>query len=115
MTQIKEGDKLYVITRSDLSPGYRIAQSCHAAIQFVIEHNSVSSDWITISNYIAVLELPGESDLKHLIKKAYENKIPTSIFMEPDLSNEITAIALCPGEASKKLCSNIPLALKKMF
>jgi hypothetical protein len=34
------------------------------------------------------------------------------VFREPDINNEITAIAVEPSEKSRKLCSNLPLALK---
>jgi len=46
-------------------------------------------------------------------QKASDRGIKISIFREPDLNNEITAIALDPSEASTKLVSNLPLALKE--
>ncbi len=60
-----------------------------------------------------MLSVADESELLKLIKKADENNIKYSIFFEPDLKYEITAIALEPGLISKKLCSKIKLALKK--
>ncbi|MEB4918415.1 hypothetical protein RXP95_29890, partial [Pseudomonas aeruginosa] len=41
-----------------------------------------------------------------------EKNISFSIFIEPDINNQVTAIAIAPGEAATKLCSSIPLALK---
>lgn len=39
-------------------------------------------------------------------------EIKLSVFREPDIDNQITAIALEPGTQTKKLCSNIKLALR---
>jgi hypothetical protein len=36
-----------------------------------------------------------------------------SIFREPDFDNQVTAIAIEPGENGKKFCSSLPLALKE--
>jgi hypothetical protein len=41
-----------------------------------------------------------------------EQGIRFSVFKEPDIDNQITAIALEPGSKSKKICSNLSLALK---
>ena len=38
--------------------------------------------------------------------------IPVSYFLEPDLGNEMTAIAFQGSEKASKLTSSIPLALK---
>lgn len=53
-----------------------------------------------------------ESDLNKLIEKALLNNIKFSVFREPDIDNQITAITLEPSLISKKLCSNLKLALK---
>lgn len=64
------------------------------------------------SNYIAVLNVSGEDELIKIIEKASLQDIKYSIFREPDIDNQITAIAISPGPKSKKLCSNLRLALK---
>lgn len=65
-----------------------------------------------ISNYIAILQVDNEIKLIELIEKASSRDMAIAIFKEPDMDNKITAVALEPGEKSKKLCSNYKLALK---
>jgi len=36
------------------------------------------------------------------------------LFFEPDIGNQLTAIALEPSERAGKLTSNLPLALKDL-
>lgn len=110
--QIKEGDKLYIITRADLEPGYQAVQSIHAAIQFKFEHPEISVNWFENSNYLGLLSVANEGELVALTERAKELGISYSIFREPDIDNQITAIALAPGQKSKKLCSRFPLALR---
>lgn len=90
-----------------------IAQSCHAMSSFQSENTDVYSQWFERSNYLAVLSVKDEQSLLHLIDKASKRNIKYSIFFEPDLKYEITAIALEPGKESKKLCSGLRLALKE--
>jgi peptidyl-tRNA hydrolase len=101
-----------VITRSDLENGYQAVQSIHAAIQFKFEHPEISKDWFEQSNYLGLLSVLNEQDLLRLIERAQTEGIKHSIFREPDIDDQITAIALEPGSKSKKLCSNLKLALK---
>jgi len=63
--------------------------------------------------YLAVLSAQDENSLKQLIKKAKEKDIKMSIFREPDINNAITAITLEPSDATRKLTSSLPLALKE--
>lgn len=109
--QIKEGDKLYVITRSDLDPGYQAVQSMHALRQFTAEHPEVDQEWFERSNYLGLLSVKSEVELKNLMELAEQRDIKFSIFREPDIEDQITAIALAPGPKTKKLCSRLPLAL----
>jgi len=101
------------VTREDLAPGYQIAQSCHALRQFSEEHPEVDKEWFNKSNYIACLSAKDEGSLIKLIGRCEERGIRFSIFFEPDLDYQITAVALEPGISSKKLCSNFKLALNK--
>ena len=87
-------------------------QSIHAAIQFKFEHPEISINWFEKSNYLGLLSVENEGELIKLAEQAKELGISYSIFREPDIDNQITAIALAPGPKSKKLCSRLPLALK---
>lgn len=110
--QIKSGDKLYVITRSDLEPGYQAVQSMHALRQFTAEHPEIDRLWFDQSNYLGLLSVANETELYQLMEQAQMQGIEFSIFREPDIGDQITAIAIAPGAKSKKLCSKLPLALK---
>ena len=76
------------------------------------DNRDIAEDWMSNSDYIVILNIENEDKLTHLIGQASAANIRTSIFREPDINNQITAIALSPGSQSKKLCSNLPLALK---
>jgi hypothetical protein len=101
-----------VITRSDLEPGYQAVQSMHALRQFTAEHPEIDREWFDKSNYLGLLSVSNECELVRLIEQAASYDIKFSIFREPDIGDEITAIALAPGPKAKKLCSNLKLALR---
>lgn len=108
-----QNDKLYVVTRSDLSNGYQAVQGMHAAIQFIFEHKEVVCDWYQTSNYLGFLSVANESELAQLAEQAERHNIRFSVFREPDINDQVTAIALEPGAKSKKLCNKLKLALKE--
>lgn len=102
-----------VITRKDLSPGYQAVQAAHAAIEFQHEHPEIAKQWNTESKYLVFLSVPNEQSLLKLLIKAQDCNLNYSAFYEPDIGNQLTAIAIEPSEKSMKLCSNIPLALNE--
>lgn len=102
-------EKLRIITRSDLPLSYQAVQSGHAGIQFQYEHPELAKNWYTNSNYLIFLSVKNEDELNRLIKKAKLKNIKLSIFKEPDIGNQITAITLEPCQDSKKITSNIKL------
>lgn len=59
------------------------------------------------------MSVADEKELNKLIELALINNLKISVFKEPDIDNEITAIAIQPGDTSKKLLRNIPLGLKE--
>ncbi len=84
----------------------------HALRQFTAEHPEIDRLWFEQSNYLGLLSVANEIELYNLVERAQSQGIQVSIFREPDVGDQITAIALAPGTRSKKLCSNLALALK---
>ena len=103
--------KLVVITRQDLSAGYQAVQSAHAAIEFQHEHPEIAKQWNTESKYLVFLSVPNEQSLLHLLEKIKIRELKHSVFREPDINNQVTAIAVEPSERTMKLTSNLPLTL----
>ena len=99
------------MVRNDLPAGLQLAQSCHVTFSFSQEYPEETKYWMDSSNYICCLSVQNEQELHKIIEKALLNNIRFSIFKEPDIGNQITAIALEPGQNTKKLCSNLKLAL----
>jgi hypothetical protein len=64
------------------------------------------------SEYICILEIDNEQELVNLLEAAIEKNVPSASFNEPDFDNSLTAIALAPGQISKKLCSRLKLAMQ---
>ena len=110
-TQINCHSKLITVARQDITPGYQAVQAAHAAIEFQHNHPTIAKEWHECSKYLVFLSIPNEQCLKDLIVKADAKQIKYSVFREPDIDNEITAVAFEPSEAAKKLCSKYPLML----
>lgn len=110
---IKRGDKLYLITREDIPPGYQAVQSCHAIRQFTAEHPEIDVEWFTASNYLALLSVANERELMRLLVIADDHGLRTSAFREPDIDGQITAIAIEPHSKTAKICGHLPLALSE--
>lgn len=104
--------KLVTVTRKDLTPAQQSVQSTHVALDFIIANPAIAENWHS-SNYLICLAVSNETDLKRLIEKCSMKDLEFSIFREPDLNNEITAICIEPSEETQKLVSNLPLMLKQ--
>jgi hypothetical protein len=104
-------DKLYLIVRADLAPGLQAAQLVHAMRQWVEEYPRDDRKWFDNSNTVALLALPNEAALGVLLGQAQRFGIPAAAFREPDLDNQLTALAL--GPQAKRLTRNIPPAFRK--
>lgn len=102
--------KLYVITRSDLEPGLEGAQACHAVATYCLRHTDEAFDWTQDENLIW-LSTPNKEALEELVHKLKEAGILTATFHEPDVGNELTAVAA--REEATPFVSSLPCALRR--
>lgn len=87
-------------------------QSTHAAINFTFEHPSRAGPWFHQSNYLVLLEAKDETQLKKLIENCEKQQLAYTAFREPDIGNEVTAIAIEPSPETQKLVAKLPLLFK---
>ena len=106
-------EKLYVVVRNDLAPGLQIAQACHVVREFAEEWKRLEREWYLQSKNVAILQVPGEEELRALYDRADALGVACSSFQEPDLDNAMTAIAL-GGDGAQRLTSSLPLALRQL-
>lgn len=85
----------------------------HALREFVQVHPQIDRDWYQFSNTLALLSVPTLEDLTDLRATAGLRGIPYAEFREPDLRDELTAVALAPGSDTSKLCRSLALALRR--
>ena len=114
MKQISSTEKLRVVTRRDLQLRTQAVQSGHAAIDFIFQHPVEASNWHKESNYLAFLTVADEAELIKLISRAILGGIKHTVFREPDLDNQITAVAFEASEEAKRLTSSCPLLGKEV-
>lgn len=101
-------EKLYIITRSDLPPGLRSAQLIHAFREFQELHPEIERSWYRNSNNIVTLEVSDEAALRALCSLALEQDIEFASFLEEDLNDQMTAIAMAP--CAKRHLRRLPKA-----
>lgn len=96
--------------RSDLTDGYRLVQTAHAIADFATEHRQQFEAWKKGSNYLCCLEID-KVRLGRLIDHLELLNIKCTVFREPDIGNQITAICVeaLPQDIHKKLFKNLKL------
>src|SRR4051812_27183786 len=104
---------MYVIINDGLPPGAQAAQAVHAAFDFCYEHPRLAYDWHEDSNYLVLLAAPSEADLLVLARRAHDANLAYTLIREPDYNDQVTAIVLAAGLTARRLCSNLPLALRE--
>lgn len=108
-------EKLYIITRRDLTPGLQCAQVAHAAFQFAYEHRPLAAQWLQESNFVVILSVENEIALTEFGKHIESHHIPVTWFTEPDIEDQVTAIALAPSPKTVELCADLPLAMRELM
>jgi len=79
---------------------------------FFVEHHQISNYWYN-DPYLAQLSVENEEELYSLISKLEKNHLKFVVFREPDIRNQITAIAIEPSDKTRRLTSSLPLMLKE--
>lgn len=90
-----------------------MAQTAHAMAHFFAKHLQIALEWERDSNYLVIVSAPNEGLLLGLETTCWGLSLEHYLVREPDLDNEATAIALAPGDAARRMCSQLPLALKE--
>lgn len=103
-------DKLYLIVRQDLLPCQQAVQAAHAMRQWSEDHPAEDRAWFQDSNTLALLGVPTGLELGVILEQALLRGFPVAAFREPDLGNELTALAL--GPQGKCLTKRLQLALQ---
>lgn len=106
----KHEDKLYLVTHADLSAGYQTAQTAHVVAEFIMQQPEIAQRWHKISNSVIVLETENAKKLTELKTSAETLGLTVVLFREPDLGDEITALAFAPGAKTREFLSNLPCA-----
>lgn len=94
-----------------MTPGYQIPQTAHALADAARAHPERFARWHEESNYLIVLATESAVALSELYSRALTN--PNLIlvpFYEPDLGDELTAIAFLPSKETARFLANLPLA-----
>lgn len=99
--------------RNDLSPGLQAAQAVHAAVEFCVSDPETAARWHRESNFLVVVSVADEFALAALLRQAGDAGVQAHPVREPDIGDELTAIAFEPGAGARKLCAELPLALKE--
>ena len=102
-----------MITHNELPADYQIPQAMHAAMEFSQQFKEECASWHFRSNSVIVLAAKNDKELWEFSQKLKREGLKFSEFREPDIGNELTAIAIVPNERAKKMCSNFPLAGRK--
>ena len=95
--------KLYAVGRRDLPPGLRAAQLGHACIHWVLKFGKPPDN-------LVLVETEDREALEALRDALRAEDIPLVEFHEPDLNDELTALAVDPS--GWKRLSELPLAFR---
>ncbi|HJS83807.1 MAG TPA: peptidyl-tRNA hydrolase [Nitrososphaera sp.] len=97
--------------RGDLPPGDQIAQAIHASVCFAMKYPHESNAWNDTSGVLVVVNVRNEDHLLDIADMVYWNKVPYTLFWEPDLSDHTALAAVLSAEQAKKYAKGLPLAL----
>lgn len=84
----------------------------HAGISHAIKWGDSILDWEEDSNSLVVLTVADEAELLLFRDLLYNDESRFTEFFEPDIGNQLTAVAVFPGEIGLAYLKKLPLCLK---
>lgn len=101
---------MYVLVNKELSPSQRSVQSCHAVAEFIFRNSNDSQvkEWVENDKTLIILGLDNVNHLHEWENRLINLNIPIATFIEPDIGNQKTAIAIHPC-ADKSLFKKLKL------
>jgi peptidyl-tRNA hydrolase len=105
-------EKLYLVTRDDLSPGLQAAQVAHGAFEYSLSYPEVTERWSKDSNYVVILSVSSLIELELLAARLDGLRHVVHV-REPDIDDELTCIVAGPEYVVSQLLANLPLALRE--
>jgi len=82
----------------------------HALAEFALERGEDFLSWRTHSNYIVALQVHSSSALEELYSRAEADELELISFREPDLDDQLTALAFVPSQEVKPYLASLRLA-----
>jgi peptidyl-tRNA hydrolase len=105
---------LYIVVRSDLSPGLQASQAVHVAHQFALDYQDAFEEWHRTSNTVVIVAALDADALGAVHAQAISAAVQVSAFSDDDIpGSRLTALALGPCPAAKRICQPLPLALQR--
>lgn len=98
-----------------MSPGYQATQAAHAVADLAVIHPQQVAEWHSNSNTIVILTVKDEFALQRFWYDKIMYQPVATTFYEPDIDDELTAIAVLPTDGAAVLMSalsRLPLALR---
>lgn len=80
----------------------------------MFQYPNEASEWHQLSNYLIFLSVSNENELSELSEKLKSMRINVTEFREPDLGNQLTAIAFLSTDETRRVTSSLPLAFKNI-
>lgn len=97
--------KLYIVLEAGLASGLKMAQAVHAAFLFGEQYPHLKDYWYHESNNVAILQ---QDDIVSLAERLESAGMRISRFHEPDLNDQLTAIAVEPE--ARRMLADLKLA-----
>ncbi|HEU4390957.1 MAG TPA: peptidyl-tRNA hydrolase [Blastocatellia bacterium] len=99
-----------MLVRQDLPASQQVVQACHALVELMLHNRDDPGigKWAQLDRTIVIVVVNDENDLTRWEAELAARGVAHAHFCEPDLNNQMTAIAVHPS-ADRRLFRNLRL------